>query len=325
MATVTYREALNQALVEEMRRDESVIVFGEDVAFYGGTFKVTKGLLEEFGEGRVIDTPISEAAIVGMATGMAMVGLRPVPELMTVNFAYVALDQICNHLAVMRYMFGGQVTLPVTIRMPGGGGHQLGSQHSHSLEVLFMHTPGLKVVYPATPLDAKALLKAAIRDDNPVIFLEHEGLYNLKGELPDEVEPGAIGRAQVVREGGDVTIVAYGAMRHVAEGAAATLAQEGIEAEVIDLKTLAPWDKETVVRSVRKTGAAVVVSEPPPVCGVGAEIAANIYERCFEELNAPVVRVDGEGVPLPYSAELEQAAIPHAAGVVLAARKALGR
>ena len=174
MATVTYREALNQALVEEMRRDESVIVFGEDVAFYGGTFKVTKGLLEEFGEGRVIDTPISEAAIVGMATGMAMVGLRPVPELMTVNFAYVALDQICNHLAVMRYMFGGQVTLPVTIRMPGGGGHQLGSQHSHSLEVLFMHTPGLKVVYPATPLDAKALLKAAIRDDNPVIFLEHE-------------------------------------------------------------------------------------------------------------------------------------------------------
>ena len=325
MATVTYREALNQALVEEMRRDESVIVFGEDVAFYGGTFKVTKGLLEEFGEGRVIDTPISEAAIVGMATGMAMVGLRPVPELMTVNFAYVDLDQICNHLAVMRYMFGGQVTLPVTIRMPGGGGHQLGSQHSHSLEVLFMHTPGLKVVYPATPLDAKALLKAAIRDDNPVIFLEHEGLYNLKGELPDEVEPGAIGRAQVVREGGDVTIVAYGAMRHVAEGAAATLAQEGIEAEVIDLKTLAPWDKETVVRSVRKTGAAVVVSEPPPVCGVGAEIAANIYERCFEELNAPVVRVDGEGVPLPYSAELEQAAIPHAAGVVLAARKALGR
>lgn len=325
MATVTYREALNQALVEEMRRDESVIVFGEDVAFYGGTFKVTKGLLEEFGEGRVIDTPISEAAIVGMATGMAMVGLRPVPELMTVNFAYVALDQICNHLAVMRYMFGGQVTLPVTIRMPGGGGHQLGSQHSHSLEVLFMHTPGLKVVYPATPLDAKALLKAAIRDDNPVIFLEHEGLYNLKGELPDEVEPGAIGRAQVVREGGDVTVVAYGAMRHVAEGAAATLAQEGIEAEVIDLKTLAPWDKETVVRSVRKTGAAVVVSEPPPVCGVGAEIAANIYERCFEELNAPVVRVDGEGVPLPYSAELEQAAIPHAAGVVLAARKALGR
>ena len=325
MATVTYREALNQALVEEMRRDESVIVFGEDVAFYGGTFKVTKGLLEEFGDGRVIDTPISEAAIVGMATGMAMVGLRPVPELMTVNFAYVALDQICNHLAVMRYMFGGQVTLPVTIRMPGGGGHQLCSQHSHSLEVLFMHTPGLKVVYPATPLDAKALLKAAIRDDNPVIFLEHEGLYNLKGELPDEVEPGAIGRAQVVREGGDVTIVAYGAMRHVAEGAAATLAQEGIEAEVIDLKTLAPWDKETVVRSVRKTGAAVVVSEPPPVCGVGAEIAANIYERCFEELNAPVVRVDGEGVPLPYSAELEQAAIPHAAGVVLAARKALGR
>jgi pyruvate dehydrogenase E1 component beta subunit len=209
--------------------------------------------------------------------------------------------------------------------MPAGGGHQLGCQHSHSLEVLFMHTPGLKVVYPATPLDAKALLKAAIRDDNPVIFLEHEGLYGLKGEVPDDVELGVIGRAEVVREGADVTIVAYAAMRYVAEEAAATLAQEGIGAEVIDLKTLAPWDKETVMASVRKTGAAVVVSEAPPVCGVGAEIATNIYEQCFDKLSAPVVRVDGANVPLPYSAELEQAAIPHAAGIVLAARKALGR
>ena len=325
MAEITYREALNQALFEEMRRDDSVIVFGEDVALYGGSFKVTKGLLEEFGEDRVTDTPISEAAIVGMATGAAMAGLRPVPELMTVNFAYVALDQICNHLSLMRYMFGGQVTLPVTIRMPGGGGHQLGSQHSHSLEVLFMHTPGLKVVYPATPADAKALLKAAIRDDNPVIFLEHEGLYNLKGEVPEETEPAEIGRAEVVREGGDVTIVAYAAMRHVAEQAAETLSAEGVEAEVVDLRTLSPWDRETVTASVRKTGAAVVVSEPPPVCGVGAEIATNIYEECFDALSRPVVRVDGENVPLPYSAELEQAAIPHAAGVVMAARKALGR
>jgi pyruvate dehydrogenase E1 component beta subunit len=325
MAIITYREALNQALFEEMRRDDSVFVFGEDVALYGGSFKVTKGLLEEFGEGRVIDTPISEAAIVGMATGAAMAGLRPVPELMTVNFAYVALDQICNHLAVMHYMFAGQVRLPVTIRMPGGGGHQLGSQHSHSLEVLFMHTPGLKVVYPATPADAKALLKAAIRDDNPVIFLEHEGLYNLKGEVPEEIEPGEIGRAEVVRAGDDVTIVSYAAMRHVAEEAAETLSREGIEAEVIDLRSLSPWDKETVMGSVRKTGAAVVVSEPPPVCGVGAEVAANIYEQCFDALSAPVVRVDGEDTPLPYSAELEQAAIPHAAGVVMAARRALGR
>jgi pyruvate dehydrogenase E1 component beta subunit len=325
MATITYREALNQALFEEMRRDESVIVFGEDVALYGGSFKVTKGLLEEFGEERVTDTPISEAAIVGMATGAAMAGLRPVPELMTVNFAYLALDQICNHLALMRYMFAGQVKLPVTIRMPGGGGHQLGSQHSHSLEVLFMHTPGLKVVCPATPADAKGLLKAAIRDDNPVIFLEHEVLYGLKGEVPEEMEPAEIGKAQVVREGADVTIVAYSAMRHVAERAAETLSEEGVEAEVIDLRTLSPWDKETVMGSVRKTGAAVVVSEPPPVCGVGAEIATNIYEECFGALSRPVVRVDGENVPLPYSAELEQAAIPHAAGVVMAARKALGR
>ncbi|MHC4787735.1 MAG: alpha-ketoacid dehydrogenase subunit beta, partial [Planctomycetota bacterium] len=184
MAEITYREALNQALLEEMARDDSVIVFGEDVAEYEGSFKVTRGLLAEFGPERVFDTPISEAAIVGMATGAAMGGLRPVPELMTVNFAYLALDQICNHLALMRYMFGGQVTLPVTIRMPGGGGHQLGSQHSHSLEVFFVHTPGLKVVYPFTPADAKALLKASIRDDNPVIFLEHEGLYNAKGEVP---------------------------------------------------------------------------------------------------------------------------------------------
>ncbi len=188
-----------------------------------------------------------------------------------------------------------------------------------------MHTPGLKVVYPATPADAKALLKAAIRDDNPVMFLEHEGLYNLKGEVPEEMEPAEIGRAEVVREGADVTIVAYAAMRHAAEQAAETLSEEGIDAEVIDLRTLSPWDRETVMASVRKTGAAVVVSEPPPVCGVGAEIATNIYEECFDALSRPVVRVDGENVPLPYSAELEQAAIPHAAGVVMAARKALGR
>src|SRR3990172_6560584 len=203
MAKISYREALNQALAEEMRRDESVVIFGEDVALYEGSFKVTKGLLKEFGEQRVFDTPISEAAIVGMATGLAMAGLRPVAELMSVNFAYLAMDQICNHLALMRYMFGGQVRMPVTIRMPGGGGHQLGSQHSHSLEVHFVHTPGLKVVCPAFPADAKALLKAAIRDDNPVIFLEHEGLYNLDGEVPDGLDAGVIGKARIVREGKD--------------------------------------------------------------------------------------------------------------------------
>ena len=204
MARTSYREALNQALAEEMRRDGSVVVFGEDVALYEGSFKVTRGLLAEFGEKRVFDTPISEAAIIGMATGAAMGGLRPVPELMTVNFAYLALDQICNHLALMRYMFAGQVKLPVTIRMPGGGGHQLAAQHSHSLEVFFVHTPGLKVVYPSTPANARALLQASIRDDNPVIFLEHEGLYNVEGEVPDDLEPGVIGRAEIARQGTEV-------------------------------------------------------------------------------------------------------------------------
>jgi pyruvate dehydrogenase E1 component beta subunit len=325
MPTISYREALNQALREEMTRDESVIVFGEDVALYEGSFKVTRGLLKEFGEGRVVDTPISEAAIVGMATGAAMGGLRPVPELMTANFAYVALDQILNHLAVMRYMFGGQVTLPVTIRMPGGGGHQLGSQHSHSPEPIFVHTPGLVVVYPATPADAKALLKASIRDDNPVVFLEHEGLYNTEGDVPDNLEPGVIGEAAVTRDGADVTLVAYGGMSAVANEAAELLAKDGVDAEVIDLRTLRPWDKETVTDSVAKTHRAVVVEECPPACGIGAEVAANIYEIVFDALDAPVERVSGCDAPLPYARELEQAGIPHAEDVAAAAKKTLGQ
>ncbi|MDK1032000.1 MAG: alpha-ketoacid dehydrogenase subunit beta [Planctomycetia bacterium] len=323
MAKITYREAINQALGEEMRRDESVIIFGEDVAQYEGSFKVTRGLLKEFGETRVFDTPISEAAIVGMATGAAMGGLRPVPELMTVNFAYLAMDQIVNHLALMRYMFGGQVKLPVTIRMPSGGGHQLGSQHSHSLEVHFVHSPGLKVLSPATPADAAALLSAAIRDDNPVIFLEHEGLYNLEGIVPDKTEPAVIGEAKVLRQGTHLTIVAYGAMTHVALEAAEQLAGQKIDAEVIDLRTLRPWDKETVTDSVAKTHRAVVVGEAPPVCGIGAEVATNIYEIVFDSLDAPVERVSGADVPLPYARELEQACIPHADDVVRAARKVM--
>ena len=323
MPKITYRDALNQALAEEMRRDESVLVFGEDVALYEGSFKVTRGLLEEFGEQRVIDTPISEAAIVGMAVGAAMGRLRPVPELMTVNFAYLALDQICNHLALMRYMFGGQVALPVTIRMPGGGGHQLGSQHSNSLEVHFAHTPGLKVLYPSTPANAKALLKAAIRDDSPVMFLEHEGLYNLAGEVPDDLEPGVIGRAQLVRQGADVTIVAYGAMTHVALEAAERLAGDSVQAEVVDMLALRPWDKETVADSVGRTHRAVVVEEARPVCGIAAEVAANVYEIAFDELDVPIQRVSGADVPMPYARELEQACIPHAEDVVKAVRRTL--
>lgn len=323
MAKSSYREALNQAMREEMRRDPNVVIFGEDVALYEGSFKVTKGLLSEFGEERVFDTPISEAAIVGMGTGMAMAGLRPVPELMTVNFAFVAMDQILNHLAVMRYMFGGQVTLPVTIRMPGGGGHQLGSQHSHSLEVHFVHTPGLKVVYPAYPVDAKALLKASIRDDNPVIFLEHEGLYNYEDEVPDEVDAGELGKANVLHKGSDVSIISYGGMTHVVMAAAGRLREQGITADVIDLRTLRPWDKETVMASVARTHHAVVVEESRPVCGIAAEIATNIYEMAFDDLDAPVRRVSGADVPLPYARNLEQTCIPKAADVIDAAHEVL--
>ncbi len=325
MAKLSYRDAINLALREEMKRDETVVVFGEDVALYEGSFKVTRGLLKEFGDKRVFDTPISEAAIVGMATGMAMGGLRPVPELMTVNFAYLALDQIVNHLALMRYMFGGQVTLPVTIRMPGGGGHQLGSQHSHSLEALFVHAPGLKVVYPATPADARALLKASIRDNNPVVYLEHEGLYNLEGDVPEAEEVAMLGEAKVLREGEGVTLVAYGAMTHVALEAAAALEKQSISAEVIDLRSLRPWDKDTVSTSVAKTHRAVVVEECPPMCGIAAEISVNITEIVFDELDAPVERVSGADVPLPYARELEQACIPHAEDVVKAALRTLGR
>jgi pyruvate dehydrogenase E1 component beta subunit len=225
----------------------------------------------------------------------------------------------------MRYMFGGQCTLPATIRMPGGGGHQLGSQHSHSAEVHFVHTPGLIVVYPATPADAKALLKASIRDDNPVIFLEHEGLYNLEDEVPDGVEPAALGEATVRREGTDVTIVGYGAMTHVALEAAVQLEKEDIQAEIVDLRTLRPWDKETVTDSVAKTHRAVVVEEPPPACGIAAEVATNIYEIAFDDLDAPIERVSGADVPLPYAKNLEQACIPHARDVTDAVRRALAR
>jgi len=325
MAKISYREAINQALFEEMKRDESIIVFGEDVALYEGSFKVTKGLLKEFGEKRVFDTPISEAAIVGMAIGAALDGMRPVPELMTVNFAYLAMDQILNHMALMRYMFGGQATLPITIRMPGGGGHQLGSQHSNSLEAHFVHTPGLKVLYPAMPADAKSLLKSAIRDDNPVIFLEHEGLYNFVGEVPDGLDAGAIGQAAVLRGGKDITLVAYGAMTHVALAAAELLARDRIEAEVIDLRTLRPWDAKTVMESVARTHRAVIVEEAPPQCGIGAEIAATICEQAFDELDAPLRRVSRADAPLPYARDLEQACIPHAEDVVRAAREVIGK
>ncbi|HSH69243.1 MAG TPA: alpha-ketoacid dehydrogenase subunit beta [Deferrisomatales bacterium] len=323
MAEITYREALNRALAEEMERDPEILLLGEDVAEYGGSFKVTQGLLERFGPERVFDTPISEAGIVGTAVGMALAGLRPIAELMTVNFALVAFDQIVNHLAKMYFMFGAQCPMPVTIRAPGGGGHQLGAQHSHSLEAIFSHFPGLKVVCASTPANAKSLLQASIRDDDPVIFLEHEGLYNAKGEVPENQPPVQLGRAEIVRPGSDLTLIGYGRMAVLAGEAAAELAGEGFSVEVIDLLTLRPWDKVTVAASVARTHRAVVVEECWPQCGIGAEVVANLCDRVFFELEAPIARVSGEELPAPYARELEQACIPDVPKIVAAAKRTL--
>jgi pyruvate dehydrogenase E1 component beta subunit len=317
---IRMREALRDALAEEMRRDESVFVMGEDVGVFQGAFKVTEGLLDEFGEKRVRDTPISENTIVGAGVGAAMAGLRPVVELMTVNFALLAMDQIVNHMAAIPYMFNGQVRVPIVVRMPGGGGHQLGPTHSHSLEALFLHIPGLLVAAPSTPADGKGLLKAAIRDDNPVIFIEHETLYGSRGEVQDADGVVNFGEAAVRREGSDVTIVGILRMADVAQKAAKTLANEHrVEAEVIDPRTLRPLDLDTILRSVRKTNRVVVVEEGWPHGGVGANIAALIAEQAFDDLDAPPQRVTGADVPMPYAKRLEQAAIPHAEHVVSAA------
>ena len=329
MAQVRMREALRDAMAEEMRRDESVFVMGEDVGVFQGAFKVTEGLLDEFGEKRVRDTPISENTIVGTGVGAAMAGLRPVVEIMTVNFSLLAMDQIVNHMAAIPYMFNGQVRVPIVVRMPGGGGHQLGPTHSHSLEAMFLHIPGLLVACPSTPADGKGLLKAAIRDDNPVIFIEHETLYGARGEVPDSDGNGDgplvnFGEAAVLREGGDVTIVGLLRMVDVAERAAKTLANEhGAEAEVIDPRTLRPLDLDTILESVQKTNRCVVVEEGWPHGGVGANLAALITEQAFDYLDAPVQRVTGADVPMPYAKRLEQAAIPHAEHVVSAALAAL--
>ncbi|UFS69517.1 alpha-ketoacid dehydrogenase subunit beta [Geomonas sp. RF6] len=319
MSDMTYRDAINLALKEEMRRDPNVVIFGEDVALYEGSFKVTRGLLSEFGEERVRDCPISENTIVGVAVGAAMGGLRPVPELMTVNFALLAMDQIVNHMAKVRYMFGGQTVLPMVIRMPGGGGSQLGAQHSQSLETYFMHCPGLRVAYPATPADAKGLLKTAIRDDNPVIFLEHEILYNSKGYVPDDPEfLVPFGKAAILREGSDVTIVGYGRMSILALQAAAELEKAGISCEVIDLRTLNPLDEESFISSAQRTGRAVIVEECWRTGGLGGDLASRISERCFDRLLAPVKRVSGLDVPMPYSRKIEKICIPQVNTIVQA-------
>jgi pyruvate dehydrogenase E1 component beta subunit len=323
------REALRDAMAEEMRRDEAVFVMGEDVGVFQGAFKVTEGLLDEFGEKRVRDTPISENSMVGMGVGAAMAGLRPIVELMTVNFALLAFDQMINHAASIPYMFNGQARVPLVVRMPGGGGHQLGPTHSHSFEAMFLQIPGLLVACPSTPADGKGLLKTSIRDDNPVIFVEHETLYGSRGEVPDNggadgdhVLP--FGQAAIRREGTDVTIVGILKMAQVAEEAAQALANEhGVEAEVIDPRTLRPLDLDTILESVAKTNRAVIVEEGWPHGGVGANLAALIQEQAFDELDAPIQRVTGADVPMPYAKRLEQSAIPHSEHVVSAALAAL--
>jgi len=321
MAQMRYRDALNAALREELRRDERVLLMGEDIGVFGGAFKVTAGLLEEFGERRVRDTPISENTIVGMGVGAAMAGLRPVVELMTINFALLAFDQIVNHAAHIHYMFGGQARVPLVVRMPQGAGHQLGPTHSHCLEALFLHVPGLLVAVPATAADAKGLLKTAIRDENPVIFIEHESLYGVREEVPDDEDLLVdFGRARIVQEGDDVTIVGISRMARTAGRAAATLQQDhGVHAEVIDPRTLRPLDLDTILQSVRKTNRCVTVEEGWPHGGVGANLAALIAEQAFDFLDAPVGRVSGADVPMPYSQPLEDIAYPHEAQVVQAA------
>jgi pyruvate dehydrogenase E1 component subunit beta len=318
MPVMRYREALNEALREEMRRDERVFLMGEDVGVFNGAFKVTEGLLREFGEKRVRDTPISENTIVGMGVGAAMLGLRPVVELMTINFSLLALDQIVNHAAHVRYMFGGQARVPLVVRMPQGAGHQLGPTHSHSWEAFYLHVPGLLVAAPSTAADAKGLLKAAIRDDNPVIFIEHEYLYGQRGDVPENGDHVlGFGQCAIRREGEDVTIVGVSRMAITAEKAAKVLADEHeIEAEVIDPRTLRPLDLDTILASVRKTNRCVIVEEGWPHGGVGANLAALIQEQAFDHLDAPVGRVTGADVPMPYSKPLEQIAYPHEPQVV---------
>ena len=323
MATITYRDALNQALREEMQRDDRVFIMGEEVAVYQGAYKVSKGLLQEFGEMRVVDTPITELGFAGVGVGAAMVGLRPIIEFMTWNFALLALDQVVNAAAKMLSMSGGQFNIPIVFRGPNGAALQLSAQHSQSVENWAMAIPGLKVVAPGTPYDAKGLLKSAIRDDNPVMFLEGEMLYNIKGEVPEGEYTIPLGKAQVKREGDHVTIISYGKMINVANQAADLLAKDGIRAEVIDLLTLRPIDTETIVASVKKTNRAVVVEEGWEICGMGAQIVDYVQRDCFDDLDAPVLRVHQVDVPMPYAKNLERAAKPDAQKTVAAVRQVL--
>ncbi|GAF80937.1 unnamed protein product [marine sediment metagenome] len=326
MPTITVREAISQALREEMYRDERVFIMGEEIGIWGGTYAVTRGFLDEFGEKRVRDTPIAEGVIVGAAAGAAIAGLRPVAELMTINFAFLAMDQIVNHVAKLHYMFNGQITCPIVIRTVGGGGRQLAATHSQTPDVVFAHFPGLKVVAPSTPADAKGLLKAAIRDDDPVLFIEHSTLYQVRGEVPDDEDLMVpIGISDVKREGKDVTIVSYSKMLHASLSAADQLANQGVDAEVIDLRTLRPLDTRPILESVQKTNRLVVVEEGWRAYGIGAEVATRVTELAFDYLDAPVRRVAQAEVPLPYNRRLEQMALPQEEDIVRAVNDVLYR
>jgi pyruvate dehydrogenase E1 component beta subunit len=325
MRTLRYREALREAMVEEMDRDDRVFLMGEEVGHYQGAYKVSEGMLDRFGEKRVIDTPIAEGGFAGVGIGAAMVGLRPIIEFMTWNFSAVAFDQILNNAAKLRQMSGGQFSCPIVFRGPNASARQVGSQHSHAMEHFYATIPGIKVVAPAYPADAKGLLKAAIRDDNPVLFMESETLYGIKGEVPDGEDVTPLGKARVTREGTDVTIVAYSRMTHIAMEAAAELEKEGISAEVIDLLSLRPLDEDAVVQSVEKTHHCVVVHEGWPYGGVGAEIADRVQRLAFDSLDSPILRVTTLDVPMPYNAKLEQLCLPQTPRVVAAVKRAIER
>ncbi len=310
MAQITYRQALHDALREELLRDENVFLLGEEIGIFEGSYKITAGLLQEFGPRRVVDTPIVENGFVGMAIGAAMLGLRPIVEIMTINFIVLAMDQIVNHAAKIYAMFGGQCPIPLVIRTPGGGGQQLAATHSQNLEVWFAHVPGLKVVAPSTPADAKGLLHASVRDNNPVIFLENLALYNTKGEVPSNGETVPIGKAKVTKEGTDLTVISYSRMAAVALDVARRLKEENnLSIEVVDLRSLRPLDHETIISSVKKTNRAIVFEEDWRSFGIGAEIAATLQEEAFDDLDAPIKRVASLEVPLPYSKPLELATL----------------
>ena len=323
MPTLTYRDALNEALREEMQRDERVFLMGEEVAEYDGAYKVSRGLLKEFGPMRVVDTPIAELGFTGIGVGAAMVGLRPVIEIMTWNFALLAIDQIVNSAAKMRYMSGGQLSVPMVIRGPNGSALQLAAQHSQAFEAWYAHIPGLKVVMPATPADAKGLLKTAIRDEDPVVFMEGEMLYNIKGEVPEGEFTIPIGSADVKQEGTDVSIICHSKTVGPSLKAAALLSEEGVSAEVVDLRTIRPMDTETILRSVAKTNRCVVAEEGWPFSGVGAQVVDTVQREIFDELDAPVMRVTGTDVPMPYNKRLEKAAKVDPAKIVSAAKHVL--